>query len=132
MAESQTTTHINKVGTVIVTVNDQDRGLEFFTDKLGFEKRTDVAYGDGERWVDVGPPGGDTTIAVVPPMGETTPGGHTGIGFVTDDVRAAHADLKDRGVDVDEEIMPGGGPVPAMFWFRDPDANIYLLVQSMD
>ena len=128
MPETGAATRITGVGTVIVTVSDQDRAIEFFTAKLGFEKRGDTSYGDGQRWVDVAPPGATTTVALVPPMGENQPGGETGVAFATDDVDADHADLRDRGVDVDEEVMRMGGPVPPMFFFRDPDGNRYLIV----
>ena len=53
MAETETRTHITQVGTVIVPVTDQDRALEFYLGKLGFEQRMDVPYGEGERWVEV-------------------------------------------------------------------------------
>src|SRR3954447_11073939 len=123
MAETETRTHITQVGTVIVPVSDQDRALEFYVDTLGFEKRTDVPFGDGDRWVEVAPAGGETAMALVP-SGENAPaGGHSRIALRTDDVDAAHADLKDKGVDVDAEIMRMGGPVPPMFWFRDQDGN---------
>ena len=129
MADMQTQTRITQVGTVIVTVSDQDRALEFFTEKFGFEKRIDVPYGDGNRWLDVAPPGGETSVALVPPMGDTPVGGETGIAFSTEDVDADHAALRERGVDVDGEIMRGDD-IPSMFWFRDPDGNRYLIVQS--
>ena len=123
MPETGAATHVTAVGTVIVTVSDQDSAVEFFTEKLGFEKRSDSAYGDGQRWVDVAPVGAATTIAVVPPMSENQPGGETGIAFATDDIDSDHADLRERGVDVDDEIMRMGDPVPPMFFFRDPDGN---------
>ncbi len=131
MPETGAATRITAVGTVIVTVSDQDRAVEFFTEKLGFEKRSDSPYGDGQRWVDVAPAGASTTIAVVPPMGEGSPGGETGIAFATKDIDAAHADLQERGVDVDE-VMRMGSPVPPMFFFRDPDGNRYLIVGEPD
>lgn len=129
MPESGAATKIGGIGTVIVTVSDQDKAIEFFTEKLGFEQRSDSPYGEGQRWVDVAPPGATTTIAVVPPMGEGSPGGETGIAFATDDIEADHADLRERGVDVDGEVMRMGGPVPPMFWFRDPEGNTLLMVQ---
>jgi catechol 2,3-dioxygenase-like lactoylglutathione lyase family enzyme len=67
MAETKPRTHITQVGTVIVPVGDQDRALEFYLDKLGFEERIDTPYGEGERWIEVAPPGAATTIALVPP-----------------------------------------------------------------
>ena len=67
MPDTQTQTRITHIGTVIVPVSDQDRALDFYTGTLGFEKRIDVPYGDGDRWIDVGPPGAETTISIVPP-----------------------------------------------------------------
>src|SRR5919108_2668029 len=116
MAEAQTGTRITAIGTVIVTVSDQDAALEFFTERLGVEKRSDTPYGEGQRWLDVAPPGAATTIALVPPMGEgNAPGGETGVAFSTEDIDADHADLKARGVEVDDEVSRMGDPVPPMF-----------------
>ena len=128
MAETKTKTVITQVGTVIVPVSDQDRALEFYTEKLGFEKRGDIPYGDGERWLDVAPPGAATTIAIVPPREGQTAGIETRTAFATEDVDAAHEHLRSQGVDVDEEVMRMGDPVPPMFFFRDPDGNSFLLV----
>jgi catechol 2,3-dioxygenase-like lactoylglutathione lyase family enzyme len=129
MAETKASTNITEVGTVIVPVSDQDRAIEFYTDKLGFENRTDVAYGDGNRWVEVAPAGAATTVALVPPREGDPIGVETRIGFTTEDVDADHADLKASGVDVDDEVMRMGGPVPPMFFLRDQDGNSALVVQ---
>src|SRR5919198_4350801 len=129
MAETETRTQITQVGTVIVPVSDQDRALEFYLDKLGFEKRTDIPYGESDRWVEVAPAGAATTIALVPPREGDPTGIETRVGFTTEDVDADHATLRDRGVDVDAEVMRMGDPVPPMFFFRDPDGNSFLIVQ---
>ena len=55
VANTETTTNITQVGTVIIPVSDQDRALDFYLG-LGFEKRMDAPYGEGERWVEVAPP----------------------------------------------------------------------------
>jgi hypothetical protein len=52
------------------------------------------------------------------------------VAFTTEDIDADHASLKARGVDVDEEVMRMGGPVPPMFFFRDGDANTLLMVET--
>ena len=130
MADTETRSRITQVGTVIVPVSDQDRALEFYRDKLGFETRTDVPFGEGNRWVEVAPAGAATTIALVPPREGESPGIETRIGFSTEDVDADHADLRDRGVDVDPEVMRMGDPVPPMFFFRDPDGNTLCLVEA--
>ena len=127
---STATTTIHKIGTVCVPVSDQERAIGFYVDTLGFEKRTDVPFGDGYRWVEVAPAGADTTIAIVPPPPGTEAGNvQTGIALQTTDIDGVHADLKGRGVDVDAEVSRMGGPVPPLCWFRDPDNNTLMLVQ---
>jgi lactoylglutathione lyase len=121
---------ITQVGRVMVPVGDQDAAIAFYTNTLGFTLAADVAFGEGERWVEVAPPGGGTTLALVPPRGDYQAGRMTGIAFESTDVRSAHEDLKGKGVDVDDELMGGDGTVPAMFFFRDPDANHLLLVEA--
>ena len=127
---STTKTRISKLGTVVVPVSDQDRAISFYVDTLGFEKRTDIPFGNGYRWVEVAPAGAETTIAIVPPP-EGKPSGNveTGIGLNTDAIDALHADLKAGGVDVDEEVSRMGDPVPPLCWFRDPEGNSLLVVE---
>jgi len=124
-------TRITEVGVVIIPVSDQQRALDFYVGTLGFEKRTDTPFGDGNRWIEVAPAGGKTTLAIVPPR-EGDPAGQkeTGIALSTEDVDADHAYLKSAGVDVDAEVMRMGGPVPPMFWFRDPDGNSLFIVEA--
>lgn len=127
---SKTKTRISKLGTVVVPVSDQERAIEFYVETLGFEKRADVPFGNGYRWVEVAPEGAATTIAIVPPPpGKPTGGVETGIGLHTDDIDAVHADLKGQGVDVDAEVSHMGDPVPPLLWFRDPDANTLMVVE---
>jgi len=130
VSETQSRTRITEVGRVIVPVSDQDRAVEFYTDKLGFEKRMDVPYGDGNRWVEVGPPGAPTSIALVPPREGEPAGVETGISLTTEDADAVHADLRARGVDTDPEVMRMGDPVPPMFLFRDQDGNTLMLIEQ--
>jgi len=121
--------HITQVGTVIIPVGDQDRALDFYVGKLGFEKRTDMPYGHGDRWIEVAPAGAATTIALAPPREGDPTGIETNVGFSTDDIDADHMNLRERGVDADDEVMRMGDPVPPMFFFRDPDGNRFLIVQ---
>ena len=66
--------HITQVGRVMVPVADQDQAIAFYTSKLGFSLVADVPYGEGDRWVEVAPPGGGTALALVPPRGDYAPG----------------------------------------------------------
>ena len=121
---------IKNVGRVMVPVNDQDAGIAFYTQTLGFSVAADVPFGDGERWVEVAPPGGGARLALVPPRGDYQAGRMTGIALDTTDARGAYEDLKGKGVDVDAEMMGGDGTVPALFSFRDHDANQLMVVEA--
>jgi catechol 2,3-dioxygenase-like lactoylglutathione lyase family enzyme len=126
----QTSTHIKEVGRVIIPVSDQDKALEFYTETLGFEKRADIPFGEDDRWLEVAPAGSGAAIAIMPPRpGETPHNDQACIVFTTDDLDADHAALKERGVVV-EDPMGGEGPVPRMFFFRDPDGNMLLEVEE--
>lgn len=128
MSETQSRTRVTQVGTVIVPVTDQDRAIDFYVNRLGFELRGDTPYDGDRRWVEVAPPGAATTIALSPPM-EGGVGVPTNIALTTEDVEADHASLKEQGVDVDD-IMRMGAPVPDMFFMRDQDGNTLFLVQG--
>ena len=123
-----TATGINEISLVIIPVPDQDRSIAFY-EKLGFEKRTDIAFGGRYRWVEVYPPAGTAGIALAPPREQDPVGVQTGISLSTDDIDATHAELSSRGVDVDAEVQRMGDPVPPMFWFRDPAGNSLMIVQ---
>jgi catechol 2,3-dioxygenase-like lactoylglutathione lyase family enzyme len=127
---STTTTRISKIVNVVVPVADQDRAVDFYCGTLGMEKRADLPFGNGYRWIEVAPEGADTTIALAPPP-EGQPAGNTqtGISLQVDDIDAQHAELKACGVDVDAEVSRYGDPVPPLCWFRDPEGNTLMLVE---
>ena len=128
MAEPGTRTRITSVGNVGVPTTDQDRALDFYVGKLGFEKRRDMAFGPGLRWVEVGPPEGTTTIALLPPTPGVPTGIDTAIRLWTADADANQADLVAHGVDADP-VMRFGEGVPPMFSFRDQDGNTLYVVE---
>jgi len=122
--------NISKVGRVCVTVADTDRAIDFYVGKLGFEKVVDEPMGPDMRWVEVQVAGAETTIALAPPpQGQPAGNTQTGICLDTSDVDGAHAALKEAGADVDVEVTRYGGPVPPMFWLRDPDGNSLIIVE---
>ncbi len=53
---------IGRISLVCVPTRKQDEAIAFH-ESLGFEKRTDIAFGPGYRWVEVYPPQGTTGIA---------------------------------------------------------------------
>jgi catechol 2,3-dioxygenase-like lactoylglutathione lyase family enzyme len=121
---------ITKLGRVMVPVSDQDAGIAFYTGTLGLSVVADVPFGEGDRWVEVAPPGGGAALALVPARGDYQTGRMTGVALESADARADHAELRGKGVDVDEELMGGDGTVPLLFFLRDHDANQLMIVQA--
>ncbi|MGD9997662.1 MAG: VOC family protein [Ilumatobacteraceae bacterium] len=130
MSEHTTTspTTVTNLGVAMFTVSDQDAALAFYTEKLGFEVRADVRFGEhGEmRWLEVAPPGSTARLALNPPMGGEPGGG--GIGIETPDLLAEHRRLTAiGGIEVDEPMTAPGAP--HLFMMRDPDGNHIAVVE---
>jgi catechol 2,3-dioxygenase-like lactoylglutathione lyase family enzyme len=128
--QTQSPTTVKNIGVAMFTVADQDAALAFYTEKLGFEVRSDVRFGENEegRWVEVAPPGSTARLALNPPMGGQPGGG--GIGVETPDVMAEHARLSAiGGIDIDPEPMRAPG-APLLFMLRDPDGNHIAVVEA--
>jgi catechol 2,3-dioxygenase-like lactoylglutathione lyase family enzyme len=138
---STTASQISRLQLVAIPSTDQDRSIAFY-EALGFKKRSDFPWGDGYRWVELYPPSGEAGIALVPPGPGDPTAVQTGIILNTDDIDETHAQLRSNGVDVDPEVAREGapaeirigavemaGPVPPMFYFRDPDGNSLLIVE---
>lgn len=47
---------ITRLARVTLAVRDQEEALRFYTETLGFEKRADVQFGPGMRWLTIAPP----------------------------------------------------------------------------
>src|SRR4051794_18099972 len=127
-----------------VWVHDQDEALAFYTQKLGWEVRSDVTLPEmGDfRWLAVGP-AGEPDVSVVlmalpdaPAMDAETgeqvrnlmAKGFAGTLFLTtDDVRTSYEQLKGRGVEFTEE--PEERPYGIDCGFRDPSGNSFRLTQ---
>ena len=121
---------MNDISIAMFTVASQDAAISFYTEKLGFELRSDTRFGpnDEYRWVEVAPPGSHARLALNEPMGGS-PGG-SGIGIETPDVLAEHRRLSAvGGIDLDPELMQTPG-APLLFMMRDPDGNNIAVVQS--
>jgi predicted enzyme related to lactoylglutathione lyase len=126
---STTATLVRNISLVCVSTIDQDSAIEFY-ESIGFEKRTDIAFGGKYRWVEVYPPEGATGIALAPPPDGQVEPAQTGITLVSGDIDATHAAFKALGVDVDADVSRMGDPVPPMFWFRDPSGHSLMVVEQ--
>ena len=135
---------LNQLTNTQVWVHDQDEALAFYTEKLGLELREDVTVAElgNFRWLSVGVPGQqDVAITLMaipgPPVfdAETqdaiktlvAKGVATGLFFATDDVQATYEELKDRGVEFQQE--PTEQPYGVDAGFRDPSGNQMRVAQ---
>ena len=125
-------------------VHDQDEALAFYTEKLGFEVRSDATLPElGDfRWLTVSP-AGQPDVAIVlmaipgpPVMDEKVANqvrslmarGFAGTVFLTtEDCQASYEELKARGVEFTEE--PEERPYGIDAGFRDPSGNSFRLTQ---
>ena len=131
---------INRLSHATVWVLDQDAAKSFYTEKLGFEVRTDTEF-DGLRWLTVGPPEQPDVEMILllpgPPMMDEKSAeqvkalvakGSLGPGvFATDDCHKAFEDLSARGVEFLQEPSDRGYGIEAVF--RDDSGNWYSLTQ---
>ncbi len=119
---------IKRVDVTPVYVNDQDAALDFFVDKLGFDKVYDEAMGD-TRWVQVKPESGETSLVLVKGFADWSPdkvGQLQSMTFWTDDANATADELRSAGVEVTQDPTPQPWGMNEVR-FKDPDGNEYLL-----
>jgi catechol 2,3-dioxygenase-like lactoylglutathione lyase family enzyme len=127
---------------VVVPVSDVDRAKSFYQDKLGFRLDVDRRMSETMRVVQLTPSGSGCSIALLDrPRGNgAEPGSLKGVQLVVNDVRAAHAQLVERGVQVSEvQVFDSGGPRPpregddlnyqGFLFFDDPDGNSWAVQQ---
>ncbi len=134
---------ITRLSVTTIWVTDHNEALRFYTEKLGFEIRADVANGD-YRWLTVGLPSQpelEFQLAEIKPSHALTPedvdhlttlveAGQLGIGpWKTDNCQQAYETLNARGV---EFIQPPTdrpyGIIEAVF--KDNSGNIMVLAQD--
>jgi lactoylglutathione lyase len=120
---------ITRLNTVTVYVSDQQKSLDFYVDKLGFEKRADRDMGPAGRWIEVCPGGADTGLVLARADAfdkQDRVGSSADLIFQTGDVVAAHKTLLARDVTVTEPHVQAWG---TSFIATDPDGLDVLIMQ---
>ena len=128
---------IDDIEGVTVMVSDQQKALEFYTEKLGFTKKLDTGE-SGFRWIVVGPNDSKTVISLVDPdsvkcWAEKVPeeterriGQPTGVWFYSKNIDQAYLEIKSKGVEITEpKKQVWGGMLCTVY---DQDGNIFGLV----
>jgi len=134
---------ITNVSLVTVYVTDQDEAKKFYTEVLGFEEHTDVAMGDGFRWVTVAHPDHPelevTLMLPGPPLDEGVAeavrralanGTMGGFGLSTTDCHKTYEDLTAKGVEFVQ--TPADRPYGIEAVMRDNSGNWLVLVESKE
>lgn len=117
---------IKMVKMVGINISDQQRALEFYTEKLGFEVHTDQPMGDGKRWIELRVPGSDTHVTLFTPPGhEDRIGSFMNVVFGTENVEKTFEELKERGVEFEQPPKKQSWGMSAIF--KDPDGNSFVL-----
>jgi catechol 2,3-dioxygenase-like lactoylglutathione lyase family enzyme len=121
---------LRHIGVVAIPVTDQDQAVRFFVDVLGMETRTDAAWGEGQRWVEVAPPGAQTTLSLYTWYDQygVAPGGYTGVLLECDDLNQLYQAWKAKGVGFQGAPFDSVGG--RFVTFVDPFGNQYLLHQT--
>lgn len=122
-------------------VRDQDEALAFYTEKVGFQKHTDVRNGE-YRWLTVqhpeqpsfqlglfkpGPPVlDDATAQSVRAL--VAKGAMPPLVLIVGNCRTAYDQMRARGVEFTQEPIDRYGTVDA--GFRDPSGNGWKMIQE--
>lgn len=132
-----------KLEVVVVPVTDVDRAKRFYSEQVGFAIDLDMRISDEIRLVQLTPPGSACSIHLnTSPMLNVFPGSARGLHLVVSDLRAAHAQLVEREVDVSEvQVFDSGSFRPSLdgenldnagfVFFSDPDGNGWVLQQHV-
>ena len=113
---------IKRIKFLGIPVRDQDRALQFYTEKLGFRILTDQQFTEKQRWIELSIPGAETGIALFTPEGhEDRIGTFVNASWEVDNVDRTYEELRGRGVEF-------GGPPQKQPWgtfviLKDSEGN---------
>lgn len=126
---------ITRLHSAAVVVADQDAALDFYVNKLGWEKRLDNPMGE-TRFITVAPKGSDAALSLLDPRmmeqdgdGKIVPGMNLGISLVCEDVRKTCDEMMAKGVTF--PMPPAEMPWGALgAHFEDVDGNTFFLTED--
>lgn len=138
---------IDSIGGMVVIVSDQQKAIEFYTQKLGFELKSDIPFGGGSssaeglRWVEVAPKKSQSTISLMVPnsmvmsdgveieASKKSIGAETGIWFYSKNIQSTYEELKGKRVDITAPEKQEWGGV--MSKVKDQDGNSFSIISSL-
>ncbi|KMY32000.1 glyoxalase [Lysinibacillus xylanilyticus] len=124
---------INKVGQIMLYVNNQNEAKEFWTEKVGFSVISEEDNGQGMKWIEIAPTKEAETKIILhnkeliakmqPELNLGTPS----LMFFSEDIDKLYNDLLNKNVIVGEMVnMPSG----RVFNFADNENNYFAVMES--
>ncbi|MFJ6210654.1 VOC family protein [Lysinibacillus sp. NPDC092081] len=124
---------INKIGQIMLYVNNQNEAKEFWTEKVGFSVISEEDNGQGMKWIEIAPTKeAETRInlhnkeliaKMQPEMNLGTPS----LMFFSEDFDKLYNNLLNKNVTVGEIVnMPSG----RVFNFADNENNYYAVMEA--
>jgi len=109
---------------VSIPVRDQDRALEFWTQKIGLQIATDQPMGPGQRWIELKLPGAQTGLVLFTPEGhEDRIGTFQPLSFTVQNLEKVHQALTAKGVEFTQ--APKKNPWGSNALFKDSEGNLF-------
>jgi predicted enzyme related to lactoylglutathione lyase len=117
---------IDRIKAVTIAVEDQEEALQWYTEKLGFAKKADIAS-PGFRWVTVAPAGQEDVEFLLASWFPSLVGKNATCVVHTANCVETHKLLADRGVEFTQ--LPERRPYGTEAVFQDLYGNRYALVE---
>ena len=91
---------IKQIKFVSIPVADQNRALDFYTEKLGFTIITDQPFDEKQRWIELRVPKAETRVVLFTAEGdEKRIGSFMNMSYACDDIDKTYEELSARGVE---------------------------------
>ncbi len=117
---------IKLIKLITIPVRDQNRALDFYTEKLGFTIITDQPFDQKQRWIELRIPKAETRLVLFTPEGdEKRIGTFMNLSFECDDIDQTYRELCARGVEF--EGPPEKQPWGTYAKFRDSEGNTFVV-----
>ncbi len=117
---------IKRIKFIGIAVGDQDRALEFYTQKLGFRILTDQQFTPTQRWIELSIPGAESGIALFTPPGhEDRVGTFVNTSWEVDNVEKTYEELLAKGVEF--TAAPVKQPWGTSVVMKDSEGNTIVL-----
>lgn len=129
---------IKTIGGTIIYVSNQGRAVEFYTQKLGFEVKFNMQFGEYIKWIEVAPKESNSTLSLVEPNRELLKtdeeinrakmkiGTDTDVWFYANDIESTYEELKGKGVNLTKPEKQDWGGIMSIL--KGQDGNLFGLI----